>query len=213
MSMYKTIYYNLCESRKQVAEQYCPGSGLHKHHIIPKHSGGSDDENNFTYLTVREHIIAHFLLWKIHKNPNDLRSMKMLGANLSVSYRSKIGIYCRDNNIGFHGASKEQKQEWRNRGLESQKSISNSFYYWSTSEGRQKRAAMGGEKGSKSQIKNKIGIHNPENFKKNAILGGKAIKGMICVTNGKHRTRIRLERLDEYISMGYVRGFTLFSDI
>jgi len=63
-----------------------------------------------------------------------------------------------------------------------------------------KYAAIGGAAGSKSQIKNKIGIHDPANFKKNAILGGKATKGMICVTNGTHRTRIRPEKLNEYLS-------------
>lgn len=70
---------------------------------------------------------------------------------------------------------------------------------------------MGGAAGAKRQIENKIGIHDPANFQKNAILGGKAIKGMICVTNGAHRTRIRPEKLNEYLSNGYRRGFTLFS--
>jgi hypothetical protein len=211
MGIYRQIYYRLCESKKQSKEQHVPGSGLHKHHIIPKHSGGSDDEDNFTYLSVREHIIAHFLLWKIHGNPNDLRAMKMLGAELSVEYRRKIGEYCRDNSIGFFGASDEQRQEWRNRGVQTQKSQDNSFYFWSTEEGRKKRASMGGKEGSKVQIQNGIGIHNPDNFIRNATLGGKAIKDMICVTNGKHRTRIRPEKLDEYLAMGYVKGFTLSS--
>jgi hypothetical protein len=212
MSMYSKIYYNLCESKKQAQKLYFPGSGLHKHHIIPKHMSGTDDPENFTYLTVREHIIAHFLLWKMHKNPNDLRSMKMLGANLSVEYRKKIGEYCRDNKIGFHGASKEDRLEWAKRGLETQKTIPNSFYYWSTKEGRQHRSSLGGKVGAQSQIDNKVGIHNPEKFKEYASLGGKAIKGMTSSHNGKHRTRIRPEKLDEYLSIGYIRGFTLFSD-
>lgn len=211
MGIYSQIYYRLCESKKQSKEHHVPGSGLHKHHIIPKHAGGSDEEDNFTYLSVREHIIAHFLLWKIHGNANDLRAMKMLGVKLSVEYRKKIGEYCRDNKIGIFGASDDQREEWRLMGWETQKSQSNSFYYWSTEEGRKKRASMGGEKGSKSQIQNKVGIHNPDNFIKNATLGGKAIKGMICVTNGSHRTRIRPEKLDEYLTMGYVKGFTLSS--
>jgi hypothetical protein len=77
--MYSKIYHNLCEQSKKRNLEYKQGSGLHRHRILPGHSGGLYDENNITYLTVREHIIAHFLLWKIHKNPNDLRSMNMLG--------------------------------------------------------------------------------------------------------------------------------------
>ena len=38
-----------------------------RHHILPKCMGGVD-ENNITYLTPREHYIAHWLLCKIHKD-------------------------------------------------------------------------------------------------------------------------------------------------
>jgi hypothetical protein len=102
---------------------------------------------------------------------------------------------------------------WAKNGLESQRKSNekNTFFYWSTEEGRKHRSSLGGKNGSQSQIKNKIGIHDPENYKKHAILGGKAIKGMICVTNGKHRTRIRPEKLDEFLSKGYIKGFKLFS--
>ena len=37
----------------------------HGHHIIPKHIGGTDDEWNFVFLTVRQHALAHRLLWKM----------------------------------------------------------------------------------------------------------------------------------------------------
>jgi hypothetical protein len=215
MSIYANVYYNLCNSKVNLFNEWKGGSGLHRHHIIPKHSGGLDTEDNYTYLTVREHTIAHFLLWKMHRNPNDLRAMNMLGANLSVEYRRTIGLYCRDNKIGIYCASKEQRQEWQLSGIKSQKESgsTDSFYYWSTTEGRKKRASMGGKVGAASQINNKTGIHDPANFKKNATIGGKAIKGMICVTNGTHRTRIRPEKLEDYLARGYQRGFTISSYI
>lgn len=143
MSLYTSIYYNLCETRKQAKLKYLPGSGLHKHHIIPKHSGGQDCNENYTYLTSREHTIAHFLLWKIHRNPNDLRSMYMLGANLTTKQRKDVGEWCRDNKIGIHGLSVNDKSEWCKRGAH-------------------------------TQMIKEIGIHNPDNFKKHASLGGKA---------------------------------------
>jgi hypothetical protein len=37
---------------------------LHKHHIIPKHAGGTDDPSNLIYLTVEEHAEAHKLLFE-----------------------------------------------------------------------------------------------------------------------------------------------------
>jgi hypothetical protein len=36
----------------------------HKHHIIPRHAGGSDHPSNLVELTVSEHAEAHKLLWE-----------------------------------------------------------------------------------------------------------------------------------------------------
>jgi hypothetical protein len=38
----------------------------HKHHIIPKHMGGTDDPSNLIELTVEEHAEAHKLLWETY---------------------------------------------------------------------------------------------------------------------------------------------------
>lgn len=210
--MYLSIYYNLCQSKSKLKESWVRGSGIHRHHIIPKHFGGTDSEDNYTYLSVREHIIAHFLLWKIYKNPNDLRSMKMLGAKLSPAQRKITGEFCRDNGIGIFSfewrSNKEANVERCKNSANTQKKLGVGTF---SQEGRKTIASAGGKVGGASQKKNKQGIHNPENFAKYASLGGKSIRGMICVTNGQHRTRIRPERLEEYLSNGYVKGFTLFS--
>lgn len=44
---------------------------LHKHHIIPRHMGGSDDPDNLVELTVAEHAEAHLLLWQKHGHEHD----------------------------------------------------------------------------------------------------------------------------------------------
>ena len=71
-------------------------------------------------------------------------------------------------------------------------------------------ASLGGKAGSRSQMKTGIAIFNKEKRSEYASLGGKSLMGMICVTNGKHRTRIRPEKLNEFLLNGYVLGFTLF---
>lgn len=146
MSIYSRIYHNLCESRRQSERDWKPGSNLHRHHIVPKHSGGDDSPSNFTYLTVREHIIAHFLLWKMNRNPNDLRGMKMLGAKITSQQRKIIGEWCRDNKIGFHGATPEERTKWAKNILEKEKIRGKkySWWWWSSSEGRKERARRGG---------------------------------------------------------------------
>lgn len=50
----------------------------HKHHIIPRHMGGTDDPTNIVVLTVEEHAEAHRLLWEQYGKPQDLWAWKIL---------------------------------------------------------------------------------------------------------------------------------------
>jgi len=38
----------------------------HRHHIIPRHAGGTDDPSNIVKLTIEEHAEAHRLLYEEH---------------------------------------------------------------------------------------------------------------------------------------------------
>jgi hypothetical protein len=44
----------------------------HKHHIIPKHAGGSDDPSNLIELTIEEHAEAHRKLYEQYGRKQDL---------------------------------------------------------------------------------------------------------------------------------------------
>tara|TARA_R110002074_G_scaffold85510_2_gene189053 strand:- start:1097 stop:1684 length:588 start_codon:yes stop_codon:yes gene_type:complete len=91
MDIYKAIHDNLVNSRKHLKEEWKPvGSGLERHHIIPRHIGGLDEEDNYTYLTHREHIIAHWLLWKLHGRSEDrIAAQSMSGKDIKVAYHSE----------------------------------------------------------------------------------------------------------------------------
>lgn len=211
MSIYNNTYHSLCQRGKALRESYHSGSGLHKHHIIPKHAGGSDEESNLTYLTIREHILAHFMLWKMYKNINDLRAMNVLGASLSVEYRRKIGKWCYENNVGIHGAKKEDRLKWSKKGIETQKKShsENTFYYWSTEQGRKKRASMGGTKTWENKS-NKEWLYwmSPEGRKKRGSMGGKAHKGKKCMYRPGDKTfkRVKPENINHMLNEGYVFG-------
>ena len=47
---------------------------IHKHHIIPKHAGGTDDESNLIELTIEQHAEAHRLLYEQYGRLEDKRA-------------------------------------------------------------------------------------------------------------------------------------------
>lgn len=194
MKFYSKLYQNLCESRKSNSSLYGRNSGLHKHHIIPKHMGGTDEVDNLTYLSVREHIAAHFLLWKIHNTPNDLRSMNMLGAKLTSKQRHIVGKFCHQQKLGVHGVHKEQHQLWGRQSY--QKALENggnSFTYWASPEGRSHRASIAGTASYNSGNNEKFAYWaSPEGRVERAKLGG-AVSGKKPVTNGIRTIKLKTD--------------------
>ena len=54
----------------------------HKHHIIPKHAGGTDDPSNLIELTVEEHAEAHRKLWEQYGRWQDKTSWMALSKQI-----------------------------------------------------------------------------------------------------------------------------------
>jgi uncharacterized Ntn-hydrolase superfamily protein len=59
----------------------------HKHHIIPKHSGGTDDEDNLVYLTIEEHANEHKKLYEKYDRWQD-KVEELIRMKLSESGRA-----------------------------------------------------------------------------------------------------------------------------
>ena len=68
---------------------------MHKHHIIPKHMGGTDDPDNIIVLSVKEHAIAHAKLYLEHGNIENYLAYKglrkQIGKEEIFRERSRIG--------------------------------------------------------------------------------------------------------------------------
>ena len=68
-------YARLIETAKQRA---VPAGYVERHHVVPRSQGGSDDPANLVYLTAREHFLAHWLLYRIHRTAATARAFKMM---------------------------------------------------------------------------------------------------------------------------------------
>ena len=56
---------------------------IHKHHIIPKHMGGTDDPSNLVELTVEEHAEAHKKLFEEYGQWQDEIAWKCLSGQIT----------------------------------------------------------------------------------------------------------------------------------
>jgi len=54
----------------------------HKHHIVPRHMGGTDDPSNLIELTVEEHAEAHKALYEEHGHIEDYCAWKGLSGQI-----------------------------------------------------------------------------------------------------------------------------------
>jgi hypothetical protein len=89
---YKKIYDDLMESRLLLKlerfKDKTQGVYFEGHHIIPKSKGGQGNSSkglnhpNIVLLTAREHFLAHWLLWRIHRDRSSaLAFHKMMSSN------------------------------------------------------------------------------------------------------------------------------------
>ena len=84
---YLAIYNNLIRTRKERV----PADGVYyeNHHIVMKSMGGKNDPENLVKLTAREHFLAHWLLWRIHRNRETAYSFNLMKTEGKFRLRKK----------------------------------------------------------------------------------------------------------------------------
>lgn len=79
----------------------------HRHHIVPKHAGGTDDKENIVSLTVPEHAEAHRILYEKHGSRYDLIAYLCLSGQITGAEAAHAA------NIAFHRAKRLSEETRR----------------------------------------------------------------------------------------------------
>ena len=101
---YQKIYKDLIQTAQLRPDISILNGYTEMHHILPKSMGGSDNKDNLVKLTAREHFIAHWLLWRIHKN----KAMAFAFHSMSVKSTSTKERYY--NSRGYEIARKAMSE-------------------------------------------------------------------------------------------------------
>lgn len=78
-----------------------------KHHILPRSMGGDDAPENMVYLTLREHFVAHLLLWRIYRNSSmayAVHIMRQRGSKSSRTYHDVRTFLAKLQSVRMKGA-------------------------------------------------------------------------------------------------------------
>jgi len=82
----------------------------HKHHIIPKHMGGTDDPSNLIELSVEEHSQAHLKLYEQYGKKEDLCAYYMLsGKSQDPEFKKLV---CSLGGTALAKKRKESGEKW-----------------------------------------------------------------------------------------------------
>ena len=57
----------------------------HRHHIVPKHMGGTDGPNNLIELSIPEHALWHWCEWRLWKREYDRIAWLSLSGQINLS--------------------------------------------------------------------------------------------------------------------------------
>jgi hypothetical protein len=88
---------------------------LHKHHIIPRHAGGTDDPSNLVELTILDHAIAHKVLYGLYGRWQDKVAWLSLSDQINTAEANRLATIERNKTRKLSQETIEKhRQNFRN---------------------------------------------------------------------------------------------------
>jgi len=140
----------------------------HKHHIIPKHMGGSDEPSNLIEISVEEHAEAHRVLYEKYGNWQDYLAWQGLSKRVSCEQMAREASR-------FANTGKKLSEETKQKISNSKKGVKHTPEHVKNNSLAQKGKVLSNE--HKTKISSALsGRSLSESHKKNV---GKKMKGRI----------------------------------
>ena len=168
----------------------------HKHHITPKHMGGTDDPSNLIELSVEEHAEAHLKLYEEYGKHEDLCAYYMLSGNIEefrsiygklggTSSQKKRKLNGLTGSELFYGRQVTENEKIKNatKGGKVQGKINSENGHMKRIQKISDHSVSGKMGGTKTIELQKGAFGDPDERKKVASLGGK-VQGKINSENG-----------------------------
>jgi hypothetical protein len=171
----------------------------HKHHIIPRHMGGTDDADNIVEVTVEQHALLHKQLWKDLGHKEDYVAWQCLSGMLTMSEAKRLalslgpkksGEKCKRDKIGYMGLTREQNVMFGKKVVELKKGIHSDSW----------DKAIGGKIGGQKCKDEGIGFLSPD------FDVGKASRGKIWINKNDIEMKIFPQELCELKQDGWEKG-------
>jgi hypothetical protein len=171
----------------------------HKHHIIPRHMGGTDDPDNLVKITVEQHAALHKQLWEDLGNKEDYVAWQCLSGLLTMSEAKKLcltlgpkksGEKCKQEKIGYMGLTKEQNIKFGKMTVEMKIGIHSPTW----------DKAIGGKIGGQKCKEEGIGFCAP------GFDSGKGSRNRKAVYKGDKEMRVHKGELNIFLENGWKLG-------
>lgn len=149
--------------------------GFHKHHLLPLHLGGTDDPSNLVLLHPHDHVIAHFVRWKMYGTDGDAWAFNRLKNWLDEGNLTVKGMRHSEDakkRIGEASASRIRKPHTP----ETKAKISAA-----------KKGCVGNRKGAKHSIE---AIHKMQQSHLGQVAWNKGVKGAQVAWNKGLKTKL-----------------------
>lgn len=178
----------------------------HKHHLIPRHAGGTDDPENLVELTIEEHAEAHRKLYEETGNIKDYTAFRLLSGTGEKHHEiSSLGgkiSGAKNRDSGHMSAIRKlvDEEKRKTRALEVMFEKKNNCFL-----DPEKKLEVSRKGGSVQGKANAESGHCARISKETAAQRSEKMKNRRCITNGTEVKMIRPEEnIEDY--PGFVFG-------